>query len=528
MSKLLQLKDMRIAFGKNQVVKGVNLSLHAGETLSLVGESGSGKSVTALSILKLIESGNAQISGEVYFNESPLHTATDKQLRAIRGNDIGMIFQEPMTALNPLHNIGKQIAEPLSIHQKLSKVATLERIHELLEMVGLSHMQNRLDAYPHQLSGGERQRVMIAMAMANNPKLLIADEPTTALDVSLQRHILQLLKKLQKEHGLAMLFITHDLPLVRKISDRVAVMRHGEIVEENDTKSLFANPQHYYTQSLLGAEASGAPRAVKDEAEAVLEAGPLKLTYGKPPRWYRPKSREKHALQSVSLSLKQGETLGVVGESGSGKTSLALSLLRMIPVQGPVVFLGRDITTLSSRAMRALRGDIQYVFQDPFGSLNPRMTVGDIIGEGLHIHTPELDKAAREMRILDMLEKVGLEPEMLHRYPHEFSGGQRQRIAIARTMILQPKLVILDEPTSALDLTLQAQIIELLRSFQESYGISYIFISHDLRVVRAMSHRLMVLKNGEVVEEGESETLYENPQHPYTLSLMQAAYDEVL
>ena len=525
---LLQIKDLSIRFGKNEVVKKITLEVNAGETLALVGESGSGKSVTALSVLQLLDADAAKVSGSIRFDDQEILSKKESHLRSIRGNDVGMIFQEPMTALNPLHTIGRQIAEPLLIHQSLSKQAMLTRIGELLEMVGLIHLRGRLNAYPHQLSGGERQRVMIAMAMANQPKLLIADEPTTALDVHVQQHILKLLKKLQKQHQLAMLFITHDLPLVRKMADRVAVMRQGEIVETGKVKSVFEKPEHYYTQSLLQAAPQGSPTAVAKEAETVIGAGPLTIRYGKEKCWYRPKAQSKFALEGAQLEVHAGETLGVVGESGSGKTSLALALLKLIPSQGPIVFLGNDISRIPAKLMRGLREEMQYVFQDPFGSLNPRMSIAEIIGEGLRAHYPDLDDIARCARVIEMMEQVGLEREMMDRYCHEFSGGQRQRIAIARAMILQPQLVILDEPTSALDLTLQSQIVELLRSFQESYKTAYIFISHDLRVVRAMSHRVIVLKEGKVVEENATETLFDSPEHSYTKALISAAYDTEL
>lgn len=525
---LLQIKDLSIHFGTNHVVKNISLDVKKGETHALVGESGSGKSVTALSVLQLLDKHAAKVTGSITFDGEPLLEKSERALRGVRGNDIGMIFQEPMTALNPLHSIGRQIAEPLLIHQGLGKKEVLARIAELLEMVGLEHMNNRLNAYPHQLSGGERQRVMIAMAMANNPKLLIADEPTTALDVTLQQHILRLLKKLQQEHGLAMLFITHDLPLVRKMADRVSVMRQGEIVESGETKTLFEKPEHYYTQSLMHATPQGSPTPPPSDAETTLSAGPLSVLYGKTKRWYRPQSQQKVALDAIHVSVKKGETLGVVGESGSGKTSLALALLRLIPSDGPVVFLGNPINALRGGALRHIRENMQYVFQDPFGSLNPRMSVSDIIGEGLRTHYPDLDDIGRKARVIEIMEQVGLEHEMANRYPHEFSGGQRQRIAIARAMILQPKLVILDEPTSALDVTLQGQIIELLRSFQESFKTSYIFISHDLRVVRAMSHRVVVLKEGKIVEEEACETLFDSPRHPYTKTLIKAAFDDAL
>ena len=528
MSSLLQIKNLSIRFGQNEVVKNIALDVKAGETHALVGESGSGKSVSALSVLQLLDKDAAKMSGSILFDGQELMDKPERVLRGVRGNDIGMIFQEPMTALNPLHSIGRQIAEPLIIHQGLSKKAILTRIDELLEMVGLTHLKSRLSAYPHQLSGGERQRVMIAMAMANQPKLLIADEPTTALDVTLQQHILRLLKKLQKEHGLAMLFITHDLPLVRKMADRVSVMRQGEIVETGPTKTLFDKPEHYYTQSLMNAAPEGSPPAVPAKAERVLHTEQLRVTYGKAKRWYRPSAQQTVALHSADLHVREGETLGIVGESGSGKSTLALAVLRLIPSDGKIVFMGSEISRLRGKLLRGIREDIQYVFQDPFGSLNPRMSVSDIIGEGLRTHYPDMDIFARKARVIEIMEQVGLEREMADRYPHEFSGGQRQRIAIARTMILQPKLVILDEPTSALDLTLQGQIIELLRTFQSDYKTSFIFISHDLRVVRAMSHRVMVLKKGEIVEASDCETLFENPQHDYTKMLMKAAFDDAL
>lgn len=518
MSDIIRVTNLAVtlAGSGNALVADSSFSIAPGETLALVGESGSGKSLTALALMRLLGKQFEQ-SGTIEFNGADI---THADMHSLRGNDISMIFQEPMTALNPLHTIGRQIGEVIAIHQ--SRVSNLEsRISNLLDQVGLSHFKTRTDAYPHQLSGGERQRVMIAMAIANTPKLLIADEPTTALDVHVEKTILDLLKKLQKELGMSMLFITHDLPLVRKIADNVAVMKQGKIVEQGPVATLFDRPTHAYTKLLLDSLPKGDPVPPPAAPQPVLQAENLTVQFPIKKGLLARTVGFNTALSDASFTLRQGETLGVVGESGSGKTTLAMALLRMQKFSGRAVFLGKDLQSLDRQALRTIRADMQLVFQDPFSSLNPRMTIGQIIGEGLRVHEPQAGNEAE--RIEHMLMQVGLEPNMIHRYPHEFSGGQRQRISIARAMILQPKLLILDEPTSALDVTVQRQVLELLKQFQREQGLSYLFITHDLRVIRTIAHRLMVLKSGEVVEMDETEAVLKNPTHAYTQMLVEAA-----
>lgn len=514
----IQLK----ASGK-PLVQGVGFSIAKGETLALVGESGSGKSLTALAIMRLL-AGNFNTNGDIIFHGEHLQQVPDKRMQAIRGHDISMVFQEPMTALNPLHTIGRQIAEAFSANKERSSGQVpqnaAERVQELLDQVGLSHFKDRLDAYPHQLSGGERQRVMIAMAIANKPALLIADEPTTAVDVHVQQHILELLAKLKRDMGMSMLFITHDLPLVKRMADKVAVMRHGEIVEIGSIREVFENPKHPYTKTLLDSAPKGRPLPVKQHAEAVITAEDISVHFPIKRGIFARTIGRNTAVEHVNLTLMQGETLGIVGESGSGKTTLAFALLQMQAYEGMVVFAGKPLTGVHGKALKALRKDMQLVFQDPYSSLNPRMTVGEIIGEGLKVHQPRTDAAPH---IAAILEKVGLSADMASRYPHEFSGGQRQRISIARAMILQPKLVILDEPTSALDLTVQSQILDLLKKFQAEQGISFIFISHDLRAIRAISHHMLVLQKGKVVEAGHAEDIFQAPKAAYTKQLIDAA-----
>jgi microcin C transport system ATP-binding protein len=525
---LLQVSDLSISFAQEgqllPAVRGVSFHLERGETLAIVGESGSGKSVTALSTVGLLGD-NARVTGSVRYNGAEMVGAGEKTLQRLRGNDISFIFQEPMTSLNPLHTIAKQIGESLALHQGLSGPAARARTIDLLQKVGIRDAESRLTAYPHQLSGGQRQRVMIAMALANGPDLLIADEPTTALDVTIQAQILDLLGDLKRSENLSMLFITHDLNIVRRIADRVCVMQGGQIVEAGDTTAVFAAPQHPYTQKLLAAAATGTPPPVTQGAETVLDVANLRIWFPIQTGLLRRVAGHVRAVNDASLTLRAGETLGVVGESGSGKTTLALAILRLVQAQGKVLFLGRDLLPLSPRQMRPYRRDMQIVFQDPFGSLSPRMTAGEIIAEGLGVHGT--GGADPQQMVAQIMADVGLDPAMSVRYPHEFSGGQRQRIAIARAMILRPKLVVLDEPTSALDMTVQVQIVDLLRDLQRRWGLAYIFVSHDLRVVRAMSHQVMVMREGDIIESGTTEAVFAAPKTDYTRALMQAAFGDV-
>ncbi|HRK42294.1 MAG TPA: ABC transporter ATP-binding protein [Gemmobacter sp.] len=522
---LLAVENLNIRFRQEgrliHAVKGVSFHVEKGETVALVGESGSGKSVTALSVVRLLAD-NALIDGSIRWQGQEMTSAAEPALRAMRGNDISFIFQEPMTSLNPLHTIEKQIAESLALHQGLRGEAARARIVELLQKVGIRDAENRLTAYPHELSGGQRQRVMIAMALANGPELLIADEPTTALDVTIQAQILEMLADLKAREGLSMLFITHDLGIVRRIADRVCVMKGGEIVEQGPTAEIFANPQHPYTRSLLAAEPKGRPEPVPEGAPVVAEAQDLRVWFPIKTGLMRRVTGHVKAVNAASFTIRAGETLGIVGESGSGKTTLALAVLRLIPSQGRIVFLGNRIDDRQGSALRALRRDLQIVFQDPYGSLSPRMTVEEIIAEGLGVHGLEPGRDRRQM-VSDIMQEVGLDPAMMGRYPHEFSGGQRQRIAIARAMILRPKLVVLDEPTSALDMTVQVQIVELLRALQRKWGLAYLFISHDLRVVRALSHQVLVMRAGDVIEAGEGAQIFDAPREEYTRALVAAA-----
>ena len=529
MSALLEVRDLAIGFrgraGVSQAVKGVSFSIAPGETLALVGESGSGKSVTALSTVRLLPD-SAAFSGSVRYAGRDMLGADATTLREIRGNDISFIFQEPMTSLNPLHTIERQIGESLALHQGLKGDAARARIVELLLKVGIREPESRLKDYPHQLSGGQRQRVMIAMALANGPKLLIADEPTTALDVTIQAQILRLLKELQRAEGLSMLFITHDLGIVRRMADRVCVMKDGEIVEQGDTRTIFTDPRHAYTRKLIGAEPRGTPRPIAGTAEPVLEAKDLRIWFPVRRGFLRKTVGHIKAVTDVSVSVRAGETVGIVGESGSGKTTLALGVLRLIRSQGRIVFLGRDLQGLGSTALRGVRRDMQVVFQDPYGSLSPRLSVRQIVAEGLGVHGLRDTARSERDEVAAALTEVGLDPDAMDRYPHEFSGGQRQRIAIARAMILRPRFVALDEPTSALDMTVQSQIVDLLRDLQARRGLAYLFISHDLKVVRALSHRVIVMRNGEVVEQGEAAQVFDSPAHPYTRELHAAALGE--
>ena len=525
---LLSVKDLAISFltaqGESAAVQDVSFTLEAGETLALVGESGSGKSITALSVLQLLNYNAAHHpAGSIRFKGQELVGASEAQMRKLRGHDIGMVFQEPMTSLNPLHSVEKQIAESLILHGGYTRRSARARVIELLGLVGFNEPDKRLGAYPHELSGGQRQRVMIAMALANNPALLIADEPTTALDVTIQAQILKLLKDLQAKQNLALLLITHDLGIVRKVADRVAVMQKGRIVEYGKVAEVFANPQHEYTRKLLGAEPKGMPPATQSDAPIIARAQNLKVWYPiKTGLWRRTTDHVK-AVNDISFELRAGQTLGVVGESGSGKTTLGQALLRLIRSQGLIDVNGTRIDQLSWKALRPLRQSMQIVFQDPYGSLSPRMSMGEIVEEGLRIHKIGETQAERDALVMQALLDVGLDPDWRHRYPHEFSGGQRQRVAIARALVLRPKLIVLDEPTSALDMSIQAQVVDLLRDLQRKYGLAYLFISHDLRVVRALSHYVMVMKNGQVVEQGPTETIFNAPQQPYTQALLRAA-----
>jgi microcin C transport system ATP-binding protein len=529
---LLEISNLTVAFGKApNAVDGVSVTVEKGETVAIVGESGSGKSVTALSILKLLPYPLARhdAGSSIRWKGEELLGGDEPTLRRVRGNEIAMIFQEPMTSLNPLHVVEKQIGEILALHRGLSGEAARARTLELLDLVGIPEPETRLKSYPHQLSGGQRQRVMIAMALANEPDLLIADEPTTALDVTIQAQILALLKDLQARLGMALVLITHDLGIVRKIAERTYVMTDGKVVEEGRTAELFAAPRHPYTQKLLAAEPKGRPDPVNDDATMVMEAANVKVWFPIQRGFLRRTVGHVKAVDGVDVMVREGETLGVVGESGSGKTTLAMALLRLISCEGRIVFLGKPIQDVDKTALRTLRRDLQVVFQDPFGSLSPRLSISEIVGEGLTVHPlAELGlqtTADRDRRIDDVLREVGLDPAMRDRYPHEFSGGQRQRISIARAMVLRPKLVVLDEPTSALDMSVQAQIVELLRDLQRRHRLSYLFISHDLKVIRALSHRVLVMKDGVVMEQGETEAVMTSPREPYTQALMAAAFD---
>ena len=523
---VLDVRNLTVSFRNEgrvtQAVKGVSFTVNRGETVALVGESGSGKSVTALSTVRLLGDA-AELGGSVRYEGAEMIDAPESRLRAVRGNDISFIFQEPMTSLNPLHTIERQLSESLSLHQGLSGAAARTRIVDLLTRVGIRDPESRLQDYPHQLSGGQRQRVMIAMALANGPELLIADEPTTALDVTIQAQILDLLADLKRDEGLSMLFISHDLGIVRRIADRVCVMQGGEIVEQGPVAQIFANPRHPYTRKLLAAEPKGIAEPIDPAAPEIVATRDLKVWFPIKRGFLRRTVGHIKAVNGATLSVRAGETLGIVGESGSGKTTLALAIMRLIESRGPIIFMGRDISGLSGRALRRLRRDMQIVFQDPYGSLSPRMTVGQIIAEGLGVHGVEKGRDPRQM-VAEIMAEVGLDPAAMDRYPHEFSGGQRQRIAVARAMILRPKVVVLDEPTSALDMTVQVQIVELLRGLQRKYGLAFLFISHDLRVVRAMSHQIMVMRAGEVVEQGTTAQVFDAPQTDYTRALMEAAF----
>ena len=530
---LLEIRDLSVTFAGRggsksvEAVRGVSLTLDRSETVALVGESGSGKSVTALSILQLLPyplathgaDSSIRLAGEELVGAAP------DALRRVLGNRIAMVFQEPMTSLNPLHTLEQQVNETLLIHRHMSAAAARERTLELLRLVGLPDAESRLEAYPHQLSGGQRQRVMIAMAIANEPDILIADEPTTALDVTIQAHILELLKDLCDRLGMALFLITHDLTIVRKMADNICIMTQGEIVEAGPTAEIFARPRHPYTQRLLAAEPKGRAPPADPAAVELMAAQELKVWFPIRRGVLRRVRGHVKAVDGVSLAVRNGTTLGVVGESGSGKTTLGLALLRLTEAQGQIRFAGQDLAALGQRPLRPLRREMQVVFQDPFSSLSPRLSVAQIVEEGLKVHRLAATAAERRRLIETALVEVGLDPEAADRYPHEFSGGQRQRIAIARALVLKPRFVVLDEPTSALDMSVQAQIVELLRELQARHNLAYLFISHDLRVVRALAHEILVMKDGRIVEAGPTDRVMTRPQHPYTRALMAAAFD---
>ncbi len=527
---LLSVRDLSVAFHQggetSLAVDRISFDIQKGEVLALVGESGSGKSVSANSVLRLLPYPAASHpSGEILFKGKDLLKASDREMRAVRGNDITMIFQEPMTSLNPLHTIEGQIAEILALHQGITGQAARTRVLELLNQVGIREPEKRLKAYPHELSGGQRQRVMIAMALANRPELLIADEPTTALDVTVQAQILELLRKLKGEHGMSMLFITHDLGIVRKFADRVCVMTKGKIVETGPVEEVFTNPQHDYTRHLLASEPRGEPPATDASKPVVMEGNDIKVWFPIKAGFMRKVVDHVKAVDGIDLTLRAGQTLGVVGESGSGKTTLGLALTRLISSKGRISFVGKDIASYSFTDMRPLRNQLQVVFQDPYGSLSPRMSVGDIVAEGLKVHERSLSSEERDQRVCWALEEVGLDPLTRWRFPHEFSGGQRQRIAIARAMVLKPRFVMLDEPTSALDMSVQAQVVDLLRDLQKKHDLAYLFISHDLKVVKALANDVIVMRFGKVVEQGPSADIFQAPKDDYTKALMAAAFN---
>jgi microcin C transport system ATP-binding protein len=529
-SPLLSVRELSITFGRGErevlAADKVSFDIKKGETLALVGESGSGKSVTALSIMKLLPYPSARHpSGAILFKGQDLMQLSEREIRRHRGGDITIVFQEPMTSLNPLHTIEKQLAEILALHGGVTGKAARKRIIELLTLCGIPDPAGRLQSYPHQLSGGQRQRVMIAMALANEPDLLIADEPTTALDVTVQAQILELLKELQGRLGMAILFITHDLGIVRKIADRVCVMKEGKIVEHGTVEDVFRAPQHAYTRALLAAEPKVQPAPLNPEGDVIIRTDDIKVWFPIKRGVMRRVVGHIKAVDGVTIEVRRGETLGIVGESGSGKTTLGLAILRLISSKGPIVFLGHDLQGLKFREMRPFRRDMQIVFQDPYGSLSPRMSIADIIDEGLQVHQPKLSEDEREDRVIRALVEVGLDPETRFRYPHEFSGGQRQRIAVARAVVLEPTFVVLDEPTSALDMLIQSQIVDLLRDLQHRKDLTYLFISHDLRVVSALASKLIVMRHGKVVEAGAASEVFKAPKTAYTKALFAAAFN---
>ncbi|MDF3153331.1 ABC transporter ATP-binding protein [Mesorhizobium sp. XAP10] len=525
---ILSVKDLRVRFrtldGAVEAVKGINIHVKSGETVAVVGESGSGKSQTMMAAMSLLAS-NGEATGSVDYRGRNLLTLSKSELNKVRGRKISMIFQEPMTSLDPLYSIGNQLIEPIRRHRGLNVAEAREEALKLLRLVHIPDPERRMKSYPHEMSGGQRQRVMIAMALANDPDILIADEPTTALDVTIQAQILMLLAELQRKLGMAIVFITHDLGIVRRFADRVYVMRQGEVVEEGEAEAIFVNPQHAYTKMLLAAEPTGSKAPPLANAPVLLEGRNVEVTFRIGGGFLAGEPLMLRAVDHISIRLQRNQTIGIVGESGSGKSTLGRALLRLLPSDGLIRFGDRDISQADRQAMRPLRRQMQLVFQDPFGSLSPRMTVGQVITEGLLVHEPDLSGKQRDQRAVEALREVGLDPNARNRYPHEFSGGQRQRIAIARAMILKPRLVVLDEPTSALDRSVQKQIVELLRKLQADHELSYLFISHDLSVVRAMADYIIVMKQGKIVEEGPTEAIFSNPQHAYTQTLMAAAID---
>ncbi|WP_408693172.1 microcin C ABC transporter ATP-binding protein YejF [Vibrio fortis] len=521
---VLTIENLSVGFGRKnaieQITHNVSLSINKGETLALVGESGSGKSVTANSVLKLLPKGSSHyLTGRVNFAGTDILSCSERQLRGIRGGRIGMIFQEPMVSLNPLHKVGKQLVETLAIHRGMRTNKAQALAVEWLSKVGIRNPNQKINAYPHELSGGERQRVMIAMALINEPELLIADEPTTALDVSVQAQILDLLKDLQQELGMAMLFITHDLSIVRKIADRVAVMKDGELVEEGECVSLFSTPKHPYTKKLIDSDPKGLPVPITADASSLLNVEQLKVWFPITGGLFKRTISYVKAVTDMQFDLKQGHSIGLVGESGSGKSTTGMAILKLVESEGSIQYDGNQIQGLNRQEMLPYRSRMQVVFQDPFSALNPRMSVAQVIGEGLRVHQ-ELDEAELDQRICEVMKEVDLDPATRHRYPNEFSGGQRQRIAIARALVLKPEFILLDEPTSSLDRTVQAQVLELLKSLQEKYQLTYLFISHDLNVVKSLCHYTIVMKAGEVIEKGETERLFSNPRHEYTQQLV--------
>ena len=520
---LVEVENLSVSFGSKCVLREVSFTLDRGETLALVGESGSGKSMTALSLLQLLPPHGVS-TGRVVLDGQSVIGASSQALRRLRGGVAGMIFQEPMTSLNPLKKIGRQISEAVELHNPAPLPIMRKRVVAVLAEAGFADAEHRLDAYPHQLSGGQRQRVMIAMALANNPALLIADEPTTALDVTIQAQILQLLAAEKAARGLALLLISHDLAIVKRFADRVCVMKDGRIVEAGTVKSVFGDPQHAYTKLLLGAEPRGRPAPVRADAKMLVEARDMRVHFPIRRGLMRRTVGHVRAVDGITILVREGETVGLVGESGSGKSTAGFGLLRLEAAEGHIVFEGQDLAKLEPRVRRKLRARAQIVFQDPFGSLSPRLNVGEIVAEGLRVHEPELSRAQRNARVEEVLNEVGLPEGCSEHYPHEFSGGQRQRVAIARAMVLRPRFVVLDEPTSALDMSVQAQIVSLLRRLQRDHDLGYLFISHDLKVVRALAHRVMVLRRGKIVEEGPADEIFSNPREDYTKALMAAAF----